>query len=118
MMGRPKDPPKLKTVHSSSTDSFVLQHIRQYNMHDKYMKCPKCEGISDFSHWWDEITHYNAPVIVEHGRIFIDYRKAFQTAPLSIADDRETCTCGKCRRDVRMDEIELVDADEAEKEAA
>jgi len=73
------------------------------------MKCPACQEVSTFSHPYQLL--YSAPVGFEDGEIVIDYNNAKDH---DAEENEDTCTCDKCDSEVFLDDIEVVEAEEAQ----
>lgn len=77
---------------------------------EQQMKCPECGEVSIFTYFYQ--VPYDAPVVVEDGKVLIDYENADDNGGCENGEGTGTCMCHKCGNEVLLDEIELVDADE------
>ena len=78
------------------------------------MKCPKCEEVATFTYFY-QVPH-DAPVVVENGKFFVDYQNADDNG--GFENEEGTCHCKQCGSLVPLADIEVVEVQEAEKEAA
>lgn len=78
----------------------------------KLMRCPECEEVSTFTHYYTMSTAYAAPLVVDNdGDLQIDYDDAYEGETDADEDDEEECLCDKCNSQVSIDDIEIVEAE-------
>jgi hypothetical protein len=82
---------------------------------NKVMRCPACKEISTFTHFYQAIGEYSAPVEILDGEVGIDYGGTEEESPLVPTNDGDQrCTCDTCETVVILGHIEIVDCETVE----
>lgn len=75
------------------------------------MQCPECHQISTFKHRFQVLQDLSMPLKIRGGKIIVDCAHTKKEAePEPYEEDDEICTCEKCGADVRIADVQIVDA--------